>query len=114
MARDDEFDPLIPDIGLPGQDGFAVLRAIRARAETLPVLTLTARDDVVDTVTGLDSGADDHVTKPLVFEELLTMFGTVLAEEHHTAKLLERFRERVVQSRRRMLGSILEERPGTR
>jgi DNA-binding response OmpR family regulator len=71
LARDDEFDLLILDIGLPGQDGFAVLRAIRARGEKLPVLILTARDDIVDTVTGLDSGADDYVTKPFVFEELL-------------------------------------------
>jgi DNA-binding response OmpR family regulator len=71
MARDDEFDLLILDVGLPGQDGFAVLRAIRARGEKMPVLILTARDEVVDTVTGLDSGADDYVTKPFVFEELL-------------------------------------------
>jgi DNA-binding response OmpR family regulator len=71
MARDAEFDLLILDIGLPGQDGFAVLRAIRSRGEKLPVLVLTARDEVVDTVTGLDSGADDYVTKPFVFEELL-------------------------------------------
>ena len=71
LARDDDFDLLILDIGLPGQDGFAVLRAIRARGERLPVLILTARDEVVDTVTGLDSGADDYVTKPFVFEELL-------------------------------------------
>jgi DNA-binding response OmpR family regulator len=71
MARDDEFDLLILDIGLPGQDGFAVLRTIRSRGEKLPVLILTARDEVIDTVTGLDSGADDYVTKPFVFEELL-------------------------------------------
>jgi DNA-binding response OmpR family regulator len=71
MARDDEFDLLILDIGLPGQDGFAVLRTIRGRGEKLPVLILTARDEIVDTVTGLDSGADDYVTKPFVFEELL-------------------------------------------
>jgi DNA-binding response OmpR family regulator len=71
LARDDEFDLLILDIGLPGQDGFAVLRAIRTRGEKLPVLILTARDEIVDTVTGLDSGADDYVTKPFVFEELL-------------------------------------------
>jgi DNA-binding response OmpR family regulator len=71
MARDDEFDLLVLDIGLPGQDGFAVLRSIRARGEKMPVLILTARDEVVDTVTGLDSGADDYVTKPFVFEELL-------------------------------------------
>ena len=71
LARDAEFDLLILDIGLPGQDGFSVLRAIRARGERLPVLILTARDEVIDTVTGLDSGADDYVTKPFVFEELL-------------------------------------------
>jgi DNA-binding response OmpR family regulator len=71
LARDAEFDLLILDIGLPGQDGFSVLRAIRARGERLPVLILTARDEIVDTVTGLDSGADDYVTKPFVFEELL-------------------------------------------
>ena len=70
-ARDQDFDLMILDIGLPGQDGFAVLRALRARGEKLPVLVLTARDEVVDTVTGLDSGADDYVTKPFIFEELL-------------------------------------------
>ena len=71
MARSDEFDLLILDIGLPGQDGFAVLRALRSRGDRLPVLILTARDEVSDTVTGLDGGADDYVTKPFVFEELL-------------------------------------------
>jgi DNA-binding response OmpR family regulator len=71
MARDDEFDLLILDIGLPGQDGFAVLRQVPARGDKLPVLILTARDEVGDTVTGLDLGADDYVTKPFVFEELL-------------------------------------------
>jgi DNA-binding response OmpR family regulator len=71
IARDGEFDLLILDVGLPGQDGFAVLRALRARGEKLPVVILTARDEVVDTVTGLDSGADDYMTKPFVFEELL-------------------------------------------
>jgi DNA-binding response OmpR family regulator len=71
LARDSEFDLLILDIGLPGQDGFTVLRSLRARGEKLPVLILTARDEVADTVTGLDIGADDYVTKPFVFEELL-------------------------------------------
>jgi DNA-binding response OmpR family regulator len=71
LARDSEFDLLILDIGLPGQDGFTVLRALRARGERMPVLILTARDEVADTVTGLDIGADDYVTKPFIFEELL-------------------------------------------
>jgi DNA-binding response OmpR family regulator len=71
MAVDADFDLLVLDIGLPGQDGFAVLRALRARGERMPVLVLTARDEITDTVTGLDLGADDYVTKPFVFEELL-------------------------------------------
>jgi DNA-binding response OmpR family regulator len=71
IAHDGDFDLLILDIGLPGQDGFAVLRTIRGRGEKLPVLVLTARDEIEDTVTGLDLGADDYVTKPFVFEELL-------------------------------------------
>jgi DNA-binding response OmpR family regulator len=71
IAIDDDFDLLILDIGLPGQDGFAVLRSIRGRGVRMPVLVLTARDEIDDTVTGLNLGADDYVTKPFVFEELL-------------------------------------------
>jgi DNA-binding response OmpR family regulator len=71
IVSDDDFDLLILDIGLPGQDGFTVLRSLRARGQKLPVLILTARDEVEDTITGLDIGADDYVTKPFVFEELL-------------------------------------------
>jgi DNA-binding response OmpR family regulator len=71
LARSEDFELLILDVGLPGQDGFAVLRALRARGERLPVLVLTARDEVTDMVAGLDSGADDYVTKPFVFDELL-------------------------------------------
>ena len=71
LARAEDFELLILDIGLPGQDGFAVLRALRARGERLPVLILTARDEVTDMVAGLDHGADDYVTKPFVFDELL-------------------------------------------
>jgi DNA-binding response OmpR family regulator len=71
MARDDDFDLVVLDIGLPGIDGFEVLRQIRDRGERLPVIILTARDSVNDTVSGLDSGADDYLTKPFRFEELL-------------------------------------------
>ena len=71
IATAEEFDLVLLDVGLPGQDGFAVLRAIRARREPLAVIMLTARDDVADTIAGLDGGADDYVTKPFVFDELL-------------------------------------------
>ena len=70
-ARDDDFDLLILDLGLPGIDGQEVLRQVRARGDRLPVIILTARDGVGDTVTSLENGADDYVTKPFRFEELL-------------------------------------------
>ncbi len=71
MALSQGFDLLILDLGLPGQDGLLVLRELRGQGEQLPVIILTARDDLSDKVTGLESGADDYVTKPFRFEELL-------------------------------------------
>lgn len=70
-TRIGQFDLLILDIGLPGIDGFEVLRRLRAADSTVPVLMLTARDTVRDTVAGLEGGADDYITKPFRFEELL-------------------------------------------
>jgi DNA-binding response OmpR family regulator len=71
LARDEDFDLLILDLGLPGQDGLEVLRAVRGRGERIPILVLTARHRVGDTVAALDGGADDYLTKPFVFDELL-------------------------------------------
>jgi DNA-binding response OmpR family regulator len=71
LARDDDFDLLVLDLGLPGLDGQEVLRRLRARGERLPVVILTARDTVTDTVAGFDGGANDYVTKPFRFDELL-------------------------------------------
>jgi DNA-binding response OmpR family regulator len=71
IARDDNFDLVLLDVGLPKKDGFAVLADIRRRGERLPVIMLTMRNDLVDKVHGLTHGADDYVTKPFEFEELL-------------------------------------------
>ncbi|QES41179.1 DNA-binding response regulator [Streptomyces venezuelae] len=65
------FDLIVLDIGLPGKDGFTVLRQLREARVTTPVIVLTARDSVRDTVAGLEGGADDWMTKPFRFEELL-------------------------------------------
>ncbi|GAA3609333.1 MULTISPECIES: response regulator transcription factor [Nonomuraea] len=65
------FDLLILDIGLPLTDGFTVLRRLRESMVTIPVIILTARDSVSDTVAGLEGGADDYIAKPFAFEELL-------------------------------------------
>jgi two-component system, OmpR family, copper resistance phosphate regulon response regulator CusR len=70
FAETGEFDLVILDIGLPDTDGFTVLSKLRSRNRDLPVIILTARDAVADTVQGLEGGADDYVTKPFRFEEL--------------------------------------------
>jgi two-component system copper resistance phosphate regulon response regulator CusR len=80
-ARSGEFDLLILDIGLPGIDGFEVLRELRKTDRRLPVVILTASDSLESTVTGLDSGADDYITKPFRFEELLARVRARLRPE---------------------------------
>lgn len=67
----DPYDVLILDVGLPGIDGFEVLRRIRSRRNFIPVLILTARDAVDDRVHGLELGADDYLVKPFALPELL-------------------------------------------
>lgn len=66
-----DVDLVLLDVGLPTMDGFEVLRALRAQGDLLPVIMLTARSSTRDTVSGLDAGASDYVSKPFVFEELL-------------------------------------------
>lgn len=70
-ARTGAFDLMALDLGLPITDGLTVLRLLRAEKVNLPVVVLTARDSVADTVTGLESGADDYIRKPFGFDELL-------------------------------------------
>jgi len=71
LAQSGEFNLLILDLGLPDQDGLTVLETLRGQGERLPIIVLTARDDIHTKVAGLEGGADDYVTKPFRFEELL-------------------------------------------
>jgi two-component system, OmpR family, response regulator QseB len=71
LALGGEFDLLILDLGLPGKDGLEVLQELRGQGERLPVIILTARDDIRDKVAGFEGGADDYLTKPFRFEELI-------------------------------------------
>lgn len=71
LASSGEFDLLILDVGLPRMDGFQVLRALRGMDVELPILMVTARTGVDDTVQGLEDGANDYIAKPFRFEELL-------------------------------------------
>ena len=83
-AMSGDFDLLILDIGLPGLDGFTVLRQLRDSGSRLPVIILTARDSVTDTVAGLEGGADDYMAKPFRFEELLARVRIRVRQESTT------------------------------
>lgn len=81
MARSGAFDLLLLDLGLPVRDGLSVLEELRRAGSKLPVVVLTARSEVRDTVEGLNLGADDYVTKPFRLEELLARIRARLRRE---------------------------------
>ena len=78
LARDGDHDLLILDVMLPGLDGWQVLRQLREHGRQMPVLFLSARDQVEDRVRGLELGADDYLVKPFSFAELLARVRTIL------------------------------------
>jgi len=73
-----EYDLVILDLMLPGKNGFEVCKQVRAKGITIPILILTAKSDVDDKVFALDNGADDYLTKPFDFKELLSRIRTLL------------------------------------
>ena len=73
-----EYDAIILDIMLPKLDGFEVIKRIRAKKNKVPILLLTARDNIDDKVKGLDYGADDYLVKPFIFEELMARIRVLL------------------------------------
>ena len=78
QAAINQYDAIILDVMLPRRDGFAVCRELRANGNAVPVLMLTARDAVEDRIAGLDCGADDYLTKPFAFGELLARLRALL------------------------------------
>jgi len=77
-ARVYEYDAILLDIMLPGKTGFELVREMRSQEKDVPVLLLTALDATEDVVRGLDAGADDYLTKPFTFEELLARLRALL------------------------------------
>ena len=71
LASSESYDVILLDVLLPGMDGFTLCKKLRAKQIHTPILMLTARGQIQDKVTGLDNGADDYLTKPFAFEELL-------------------------------------------
>jgi two-component system OmpR family response regulator len=82
MAGATEYDAIVLDVMLPGIDGFETCRRLRENSVWAPVLMLTARDAVEDRVAGLDTGADDYLTKPFSFVELLARIRAVSRRGH--------------------------------
>ena len=78
MAQTNEYDLIILDLLLPKRNGLDLLRTLRSDRSTVPVLILTAKDELQDKVAGLDAGADDYLTKPFGFEELLARVRALL------------------------------------
>jgi DNA-binding response OmpR family regulator len=131
LARDSRPDVLVLDVMLPGRSGFDVLRQLRAEGITSAVVMLTARDEVIDRVAGLEMGADDYLTKPFEPRELVARIGAVLRRmaEAGPAPSVRRFLDLSVDADAREvrrsdealaltrvefdLLAVLTERPGT-
>jgi two-component system alkaline phosphatase synthesis response regulator PhoP len=86
-ALDDPPDAVVLDLMLPKMDGLAVCRELREKANSLPILMLTAKDDVVDKVLGLEMGADDYITKPFSLRELEARIKSVLRRSRTPAQV---------------------------
>ena len=86
MADKGGFDLMILDLMLPDLDGFKVCRRLRMRGNDIPIIMLTARKEIADRVAGLDMGADDYITKPFSFEELVARVRAVLRRRGNTGE----------------------------
>ena len=110
LALTDDYDLVVLDVMLPGLDGWQVLRDLRQAGRHMPVLFLTARDQVEDRVKGLELGADDYLVKPFAFSELLARVRTLLrrgkAKEPETLRAsdleLDLLRRRVTRAGKRI------------
>ena len=90
LAKTNNYDLILLDLMLPKLDGIEVCKKLREEKISLPIIMLTAKDAVKDKVTGLDAGADDYLTKPFAFEELLARIRVILrkkSEQQQAAKL---------------------------
>jgi len=103
LAIDGAHDLIILDIYLPGMDGIAILKNLREKKVKTPVLLLTVRATIEDKVLGLNSGADDYLTKPFAFEELLARVGALLRRVTDTDTPIIRIADLAIDPARRVV-----------
>ena len=88
LAQVNSYDLILLDIMIPGTDGLHVCKIIREKNVTSPIIMLTARDRLEDKIDGLDSGADDYLTKPFAFEELLARIRAQLRNKSQISNII--------------------------
>ena len=103
MAMAQLHDLIVLDIHLPGLDGLSVLRELRAGRVSTPVLLLTVRANIEDKVLGLDSGADDYLTKPFAFQELVARIRALLRRQTEAELPVLRFADLILDPARRVV-----------
>ena len=101
LAADADYDAVVLDVMLPGQDGFSVCATLRRRKAWVPVLMLTARAEVDSRVAGLDAGADDYLPKPFALEELLARLRALLRRSAGATDEILRFEDLELDPRTR-------------
>ena len=98
-ASINDYDAVILDVMIPGRDGFEVCRELRAAGSHVPIIMLTARDALQDRITGLDTGADDYLTKPFEVAELLARLRALLRRGHVVRPALITVADLVIDTR---------------
>lgn len=112
LATEGDFDMILLDLMLPGLTGIEICRRVR-KSSNVPIIMLTAKDEVIDKVAGLDSGADDYLTKPFAIEELLARMRVAFkhCEDRMTKKALLSAQDLEVDTEKRMVtvgGEVVE------
>jgi two-component system copper resistance phosphate regulon response regulator CusR len=111
LALSGEFDLLVLDVNLPGMDGFGVLENIRGSGSRMPVIMLTARVELHDTVAGLEGGADDYLGKPFRFDELIARIRLRMRRDEEVSEVPLRHHDLAldIRTRRAHIGGVAVE-----
>lgn len=102
-ACEEDFQAIVLDLMLPGLDGWSICRRLRDRHSPIPILMLTARDEVEDRIRGLELGADDYLTKPFAFGELKARIAALLRRERLQRRRILRLADLVIDTEAREL-----------
>ncbi|KAA5532600.1 response regulator transcription factor [Taibaiella lutea] len=102
LINENKYDIILADINIPGQNGYELVKGIRQQQNTVPTIIITAFDEIDDKLQGFDCGADDYITKPFFFKELLARIKAILKRsDHHTGAELIVHSDMIIDARKR-------------